>query len=343
MGLKPMEQIVITHGFVKKLTANIRSKYGREARHTEVLELVADALGFKAGPLMHALKQQAAPAAQWMGEVIPPGISQPPGLPVGLVLRKAETEFESIVLPSERKETLRLIIEEQRRSREVQAEGLVPLNKLLLIGKFKDSVAEAIANSLGLPLLELSYGALRSERPEEAARRIHEVFDYAARQRCVLLLDDLDVVGLERADMGSTEDVKRIVSSLLVQLDDVPSNVIVIGGTIHPQLLDRAFLRRFHMRVDLSPPKPSVPRVILLRECEALTEHQRRHIALVEKEDSGEQVLLVVKEYDNHPEAAAARQYLRRRGHDWSRTEFCSAQDMAAIYNTAARSRGREE
>jgi SpoVK/Ycf46/Vps4 family AAA+-type ATPase len=335
-----MEQIVITHGFVKKLAANIRSKYGREARHTEVLELVADALGFKAGPLMHALKQQTSPAAQLMREVISPGISQPPGLPVGLVLRKAETEVESIVLPAERKETLRLIIEEQRRSREVQAEGLVPLNKLLLIGKFKDSVAEAIANSLGLPLLELSYGALRSERPEEAAKRIHEVFDYAARQRCVLLLDDLDVVGLERDDLGSTEDMKRIVSSLLVQLDDVPTNVIVIGGTIHPQLLDRAFLRRFHMRVDLSPTRP---RVILLRECEALTEHQRRHVALVEKEDSGEQVLLVVKEYDNHPEAAAARQYLRRRGHDWSRTEFCSAQDMAAIYNTAARSRGREE
>jgi SpoVK/Ycf46/Vps4 family AAA+-type ATPase len=340
MGLKPMEQIAITHGFLKKLAKNIRSRYGRDVRHTEILELVADALGYKAGPLMHALKQQGSPAAQLMREVVPPRISPPHGLPVGLVLRKAETEFERIVLPAERKETLRLIIEEQRRSREVQAEGLVPLNKLLLIGKFKDSVAEAIANSLGLPLLELSYGALRSERPEEAAKRIHEVFDYAARQRCVLLLDDLDVVGLERDDLGSTEDMKRIVSSLLVQLDDVPTNVIVIGGTIHPQLLDRAFLRRFHMRVDLSPTRP---RVILLRECEALTEHQRRHVALVEKEDSGEQVLMVVKEYQNHPEAAAARQYLQRRGHDWRRTEFCSAQDMAAIYNTAARSRGREE
>jgi hypothetical protein len=52
-----MEQIAVTAGFVKKLASNIRQRYGRDVRHTEVLELVADAFGHKAGPLMHALKK----------------------------------------------------------------------------------------------------------------------------------------------------------------------------------------------------------------------------------------------------------------------------------------------
>lgn len=51
-----MEQIAVTHGFVKKLAHNIRGRYGREVRHTEVIELIAAALGQKVGPMMHALK-----------------------------------------------------------------------------------------------------------------------------------------------------------------------------------------------------------------------------------------------------------------------------------------------
>jgi hypothetical protein len=58
-----MQQIAVTHGFVKKLARNVRAKYGRDVRHTEIIELVADALGLKAGPLMHALKQAQIPDA----------------------------------------------------------------------------------------------------------------------------------------------------------------------------------------------------------------------------------------------------------------------------------------
>ena len=52
-----MTEMQITQGFVKKLATNIRARYGKEeVRHTEVLELIAEALGRKAGPMMHALK-----------------------------------------------------------------------------------------------------------------------------------------------------------------------------------------------------------------------------------------------------------------------------------------------
>jgi Tfp pilus assembly pilus retraction ATPase PilT len=44
---------------MRKLTKNIRDAYGKEVAYTKVLELVSDALGCQAGPLMNALKGAA--------------------------------------------------------------------------------------------------------------------------------------------------------------------------------------------------------------------------------------------------------------------------------------------
>jgi hypothetical protein len=54
-----MQEIKVTHAFVKKLTKNIRNAYGNQVPHTKVLELIADAAGRQAGPMMHELKQLA--------------------------------------------------------------------------------------------------------------------------------------------------------------------------------------------------------------------------------------------------------------------------------------------
>jgi hypothetical protein len=55
-----MSKLFVTHSFVKKLSSNIRASYGKDVRHTQVIELIADALGRQAGPMMHALKQEKA-------------------------------------------------------------------------------------------------------------------------------------------------------------------------------------------------------------------------------------------------------------------------------------------
>jgi len=45
-----------------------------------------------------------------------------------------------------------------------------------------------------------------------------------------------------------------VVSSLLLQIDALPSNVIVITASNHPELLDRAVWRRFQVKVNLNNP-----------------------------------------------------------------------------------------
>ena len=46
------------------------------------------------------------------------------------------------------------------------------------------------------------------------------------------------------------------VSSLLMQIDDLPSHVVVVTATNHPELLDRAVWRRFQLRLELPHPTP---------------------------------------------------------------------------------------
>ena len=51
-----MSELMISRAFVKKLASNIRVTYGKEVKHTDVIELVAGSLGWKADALMHKLK-----------------------------------------------------------------------------------------------------------------------------------------------------------------------------------------------------------------------------------------------------------------------------------------------
>lgn len=62
-------------------------------------------------------------------------------------------------------------------------------------------------------------------------------------------------MGKERGDKHETGEIKRVVSSLLLQIDSLPSYVIVIAATNHESLLDKAAWRRFQIRLEI--PKPT--------------------------------------------------------------------------------------
>src|SRR5690606_28818502 len=57
-----------------------------------------------------------------------------------------------------------------------------------------------------------------------------------------------------RGDVHETGEIKRVVSSLLLQVDQLPSHVVVVAATNHSELLDRAAWRRFQVRVALPLP-----------------------------------------------------------------------------------------
>jgi len=88
----------------------------------------------------------------------------------------------------------------------------------------------------------------------ETAMRLRKLMDYVSTRKCVLFFDEFETIGKERGDTHETGEIKRVVSSLLLQMDELPSYVTIIGATNHPELLDKASWRRFQLRMILQPP-----------------------------------------------------------------------------------------
>ena len=125
-------------------------------------------------------------------------------------------------------------------------------------GNGKTSLAEALAAELAVPLLTVRYESVIASYLGETAVRLSRLFEQIRMRRCMLFFDEFDVVGKERGDVHETGEIKRVVSSLLLQIDDLPSHVVVVTATNHPELLDRAVWRRFQLRLHLPPPSQAL-------------------------------------------------------------------------------------
>jgi len=166
-------------------------------------------------------------------------------------------QLEDLVLPETVKRAAEQLIEEQQRADVLRAHGLEPRHRILLVGPpgtGKTSMAEAIAEAMAVPLFVVRYEAMIGSYLGETAARLKRVFDYARTTPCVLFFDEFDAIGKERGDIHETGEIKRVVTSLLMQVDDLPSYTIVAGATNHPELLDRASWRRFQLRLSLPMP-----------------------------------------------------------------------------------------
>ncbi len=154
-------------------------------------------------------------------------------------------------------ETVRELVAEHHRADLLRSYNLEPRNRVLLIGppgNGKTSLAEALADALNVPVLVVRYEAVIGSYLGETAQRIARVFEHARSRHCVLLFDEFDAVGKERGDAHETGEIKRVVSSLLLQIDALPSYVVVVAASNHPELLDRAAWRRFQVRLELKLP-----------------------------------------------------------------------------------------
>lgn len=149
------------------------------------------------------------------------------------------------------------LIEEQHRADLLRSYGIEPRNRLLLAGppgNGKTSVAEAIASELMVPFYVIRYEGIVSSFLGETAARLDKTFEFVRTRRCVLFFDELDTIAKERSDEHETGEIKRVVSTLLLQIDRLPAHVVLVGASNHSELLDRAAWRRFQVKAELRPP-----------------------------------------------------------------------------------------
>jgi SpoVK/Ycf46/Vps4 family AAA+-type ATPase len=135
---------------------------------------------------------------------------------------------------------------------------LEPRNKVLLIGppgNGKTSLAEVIANILGLPLFVVRPEEVIASRLGETGRNLAKVFECVRTRPCVLFFDEFETLAKERDnrenDMG---EMQRVVSTLLLQIDALPNDTVVVCATNHDNMLDKAVWRRFQIKVELTKP-----------------------------------------------------------------------------------------
>jgi SpoVK/Ycf46/Vps4 family AAA+-type ATPase len=165
-----------------------------------------------------------------------------------------------LVLPESVEAVCREIVEEHHRAELLRSHGLTPRHRLLLIGppgNGKTTLAEALAHALMVPMVVVRYDALIASYLGETALRLRKLFDYVRTRSCLLFFDEFDTIGKERGDEHETGEIKRVVSSLLMQVDELPPHVVLVTATNHPELLDTAAWRRFQVRMELPFPGPS--------------------------------------------------------------------------------------
>lgn len=146
--------------------------------------------------------------------------------------------------------------------------GVEPTRSLLIYGppgSGKTVTAHYIAARLRLPLVTARIDGLISSFLGTTARNIANLFDFANRYACILLLDEFDALAKLRDDAQEVGEIKRVVNSLLQNLDRRREHGITIAITNHDRLLDPAVWRRFEAQVHIGEPEAAARERMIAR------------------------------------------------------------------------------
>ncbi|WP_313893882.1 ATP-binding protein [Psychrobacillus sp.] len=145
--------------------------------------------------------------------------------------------------------------------REVFWEAEIPIpNKTLMFGQpgtGKTVSAHYISGILDLPLILVRLDTLISSSLGGTAGNLRKAFDAANKQPCVLFLDEFDAIATNRSQLtgdGAENEMKRVVNSLLQNLDSLNDEVMLFAATNLEREIDPAVWRRFHNRMDFQLP-----------------------------------------------------------------------------------------
>ena len=169
----------------------------------------------------------------------------------------SETSLDEVVLPGNQKTIIQQFVDEQNNAANLKKHNIPVSNRLLLCGPpgcGKTMTAYAIGNALKLPIAYVRLDGLVSSYLGQTSTNLRKVFDSVKNQRIILFLDEFDAIAKKRDDTNELGELKRVVTTLLQNFDNLPSNVILIAATNHEHLLDPAIWRRFNFTITLDLP-----------------------------------------------------------------------------------------
>lgn len=199
-----------------------------------------------------------------------PLVQQPKGDLKGLLeLTHSTARKNDLVLSDEVGERLEQVLLEQRQKSRLAQFSLTPRRKLLFTGSpgtGKTLSAAVLASELRLPLYTIVLDNLITRFMGETAAKLRLIFDHIKQTRAVYLFDEFDAIGTQRGASNDVGEIRRVLNSFLLFVEQDTSESIILAATNHPELLDKALYRRFDDIIRFEKPEP--------RQIKQLVEHR---------------------------------------------------------------------
>ncbi|MCY3769205.1 MAG: AAA family ATPase [Gammaproteobacteria bacterium] len=199
------------------------------------------------------------------GEELTPNTSIPvdkeTATPLVEILFPASLCDESPIFSSKVTLAVKSILDDWANLEKLSEIGASPSRSCLIYGApgtGKTHLALWMAQQMGIPVVLARLDGLMSSFLGTTSRNIGNLFTFAAKYKCILLLDEFDAIAKLRDDPQEVGEIKRVVNTLLQNLDARRESGICIGITNHEVLLDPAIWRRFDVQIEIPIPSYEV-------------------------------------------------------------------------------------
>jgi AAA family ATPase len=140
-------------------------------------------------------------------------------------------------------------------------------------GTGKTMIAKALSNETKVPMLPVKATTLIGEYVGEGAKQIHSLYEKAEQTApCIIFIDELDAIALDRRYQDLRGDVSEVVNSLLTEMDGIQKRkgICTIAATNKIESIDSSIRSRFEEEIEFKLPTVEERKIILEKNASTL-------------------------------------------------------------------------